>query len=263
MSIFLFIAIIIALIRLLFWAISKVQKLVLREPSVEPVTLRDGRCNWSGKPAPPVTPPPSPVPAIPVYAVVAMGLLCAAPTSRGQNLFVATANDAVGEYNAITGATINAALISGLNEPEGMAISGSNLFVANFGNGTVDEYNATTGAATGINASFITGLDEPEGLVLSGSTLYVANSGNGTVGEYNATTGAAISASFITGLLSPSGLAISGNTLYVSDSASGTVAEYNAITGAAISTSFITGLQGPGALASTTRSPGRRSTHHS
>jgi len=34
---------------------------------------------------------------------------------------------------------------------------GNTLFVANFGGGTVDEYDATTGAA--INVPFITGLN--------------------------------------------------------------------------------------------------------
>ena len=40
-------------------------------------------------------------------------------------------------------------------------------------NGTVGEYNATTGAA--INANFITGLDYPYGLALSGNKLLVTN----------------------------------------------------------------------------------------
>ena len=65
----------------------------------------------------------------------------------------------VGEYNATTGAVINANFITGLNGPVGLALSGNNLFVANFGGGTVGEYNATTGAA--INANFITGLNDP------------------------------------------------------------------------------------------------------
>ena len=43
-------------------------------------------------------------------------------------------------------------------------MKGNTLFVANFGSGTVGEYDATTGAA--INASFITGLIEPEGLAV-------------------------------------------------------------------------------------------------
>jgi WD40 repeat protein len=77
----------------------------------------------------------------------------------GNNLFVSTNSGTVGLYNASTGAAINSSFITGLNSPLGLAISGNNLFVANFGNGTVGEYNATTGAA--INPSFITGLSSP------------------------------------------------------------------------------------------------------
>src|SRR5689334_8885934 len=41
-------------------------------------------------------------------------------------------SDTIGEYDA-SGATINASLITDLHTPDGIAISGSNLFVANFG----------------------------------------------------------------------------------------------------------------------------------
>jgi hypothetical protein len=38
----------------------------------------------------------------------------------------------VGEYNATTGAAINANFITGLSEPGGVAVAGNDLFVANF-----------------------------------------------------------------------------------------------------------------------------------
>ena len=105
------------------------------------------------------------------------------------------AANVVGEYDATSGAAINANLVTageGLNRPVGLALSGNNLFVSNFGGTTVGEYDATTGAA--INASFITGLNAPYGMALSGNNLFVANGSDfgTTVGEYNATTGAAI-----------------------------------------------------------------------
>ena len=49
--------------------------------------------------------------------------------------------------------------ITGLGGPSGLASSGNTLFVANQGSGTVDEYDATTGAT--INVPFITGLSFP------------------------------------------------------------------------------------------------------
>jgi hypothetical protein len=68
----------------------------------------------------------------------------------------------IGEYT-ISGATVNASLISGLNGPSSIVVSGSNLFVTNTSNGTIGEY--TTSGAT-VNASLISGLDEPYGFVV-------------------------------------------------------------------------------------------------
>ena len=70
----------------------------------------------------------------------------------------------IGEYDAATGATINASLVSGLNYPYAIAVSGGKLFVANPSPGgggliTIQEYDSTTGAA--INTSFISGLNGP------------------------------------------------------------------------------------------------------
>jgi PEP-CTERM motif-containing protein len=71
-------------------------------------------------------------------------------------------NGTVGEYTT-SGATVNASLISGLNEPIGIAVDGSDLFITNAGSGTIGEY--TTSGAT-VNTSLISGLDGPEGIVV-------------------------------------------------------------------------------------------------
>ncbi len=73
-------------------------------------------------------------------------------------------NGTVAVYDAVTGGVVNASFITGLNSPLGLAISGNNLFVANFGSGTVGEYDATTGAT--INANFVTGLNGPVDLAV-------------------------------------------------------------------------------------------------
>jgi hypothetical protein len=74
---------------------------------------------------------------------------------------------------------VNADLISGLNNPAGIAVVGSGLFVANFGDGTVGEYT-TSGAA--VNADLISRLSEPWGIVVvpepaTGSILLMAGMG--------------------------------------------------------------------------------------
>jgi hypothetical protein len=70
-----------------------------------------------------------------LFAVL-LGLL-SHNAARADQIFVAnTSIDTIGEYTA-AGATVNRALVSGLRLPDGIAVSGSDLFVSNFGNGTI------------------------------------------------------------------------------------------------------------------------------
>jgi len=101
---------------------------------------------------------------------------------------------------------VNAALVSGLNHPYGIAISGNDLFVTNFSGNTVGEYDATTGAT--INASLISGLSGPAGIALLDGDLLVVNSTSGTIGRYNATTGATVNAALISGLQNPQNIIV-------------------------------------------------------
>ena len=105
---------------------------------------------------------------------VALALACClATTLKGQNLFVVdNVWNSIAEYTT-SGATVNASLFTGLPGPVGIAISGNNLFVANFaygnpGGGSIGEY--TTSGAT-VNASLIRGLDSAWGIAISGNNL--------------------------------------------------------------------------------------------
>jgi hypothetical protein len=182
--------------------------------------------------------------------VMAAGMIGGLATAtRGQDIFV-TSGNTVGEYDAATGAVVNASLITGLDGPSGLALSGSDLFVANFNSGTIGEYNAITGAA--INATLVTGLQSPVSLAVLGTNLYVTNFGSDKVGEYNASTGAAINANLITGLNGPWGLSLAGSDLYVSiisGLSNSTIGIYNATTGAAINATLVSGLVHPFGLA--------------
>jgi hypothetical protein len=99
---------------------------------------------------------------------------------------------------------VNASLISGLSEPQGIAVAGSDLFVANLGATTIGEY--TTSGAT-VNASFISGLGGASSVAVSGSNLFVASTGpganTGVIGKYT-TAGATVSPKLISELDSPS-----------------------------------------------------------
>ena len=63
---------------------------------------------------------------------------------------------------------MNAALISGLSSPFGIALSGSDLFVTNPLAGTIGEY--TTSGAT-VNAALISGLNLPQGIAIGASVI--------------------------------------------------------------------------------------------
>jgi hypothetical protein len=87
-------------------------------------------------------------------------------------------NSEVAQYNATTGTLINPNFIA-LYENQGLAVSGNNLFVANYNNaGVISECNATTGAL--INANFITGItyDADELAIAPTPTATDCNRGN-------------------------------------------------------------------------------------
>jgi hypothetical protein len=120
-----------------------------------------------------------------------------------------------------------------LSNPAGVAISGSDLFVANYDNtnpssgGYIGEY--TISGAT-VNSHLITGLSgDPIGIAISGNDLFVAdfNAPENSVGEYT-TSGATVNASLITGLgfEGPFAVAASGNSLFIPNSESTTIGEY-------------------------------------
>jgi hypothetical protein len=165
----------------------------------------------------------------------------------GNDLFVGLGSN-IAEYTT-AGTLVNAALASQLNNPQDIAVSGTNLFVlqqnSNFNNaGVVGKY--TTSGVT-INANLITGLGEPVGIAVSGNDLFVANYYSGTIGEYGFD-GSVVNASLISGLSGPWGLAIVGNNLYVANQRNNTIGEYTT-SGATINTDLISGLNGPQGIA--------------
>ena len=95
-----------------------------------------------------------------LFAVL-LGLL-SHNAARADLIFVANASaGTIGEYTS-TGAAVNPALISGLNFPVGIAVSGSDLFVSN-SLGTIGAY--TTAGAT-VKAALISGLSAPYSLAV-------------------------------------------------------------------------------------------------
>jgi hypothetical protein len=170
---------------------------------------------------------------------IALALMCClAGTLKAQDIYVVNyGTNTVGEYR-LDGSIVNTSLISGLYEPEGIAVSGNDLFV---GNGTtsgyVSEYT-TSGAA--VNTNLISGLNYPTFITILGDDLFVANAGSGTIGEYTLS-GATVNATLITGVRYPIGLAVSGTNLFVVNELNGTIGEYTT-SGATVNANLISGL---------------------
>ena len=132
----------------------------------------------------------------------------------------------VGKYTT-SGATVNASLVTRLDNPTGIAVSGSRLFVNILNLGTVGKY--TTSGAT-VNASLIRGLSGPYAIAHTGSDLFVTSGVPrvpAKVGEYT-TSGATVNASLVSGLGAPNlALPSAGSDLFVTDQDFNTVGEYD------------------------------------
>jgi uncharacterized delta-60 repeat protein len=173
----------------------------------------------------------------------------------GSDLFIVNfTSGTIGEYTT-SGATVNASLISGLSDPQGIAIAGSDLFVTSPSSGTISEY--TTSGAT-VNASlFSNELPGPTAIAVSGSDLFVTqttdNSTIGTIGEYT-TSGAIVNGSLVSGLIFPEGIALYGSDLFVVDNDSSAIGEYTT-SGATVNAALASGLEAPFGIAVATIVP--------
>ncbi len=146
-----------------------------------------------------------------LFLVTAATALSAVPrTAIGQIFVTNGANNrgTIGEYTT-AGATVNSSLVTGLNNATAVAVSGTDLFVANGSTGTIGEYT-TSGAV--VNASLVSGLGFPTGIAVSGGNLFVVDSYTGTMGEYT-TSGATVNAQLVTGL-NATAIAVSGTNLF-------------------------------------------------
>jgi hypothetical protein len=174
--------------------------------------------------------------------LIACAAFLATPAQAGPVLYVTLPyQGTVSEYDATTGAVINANFITGLNRPDQLLVYGDTLFVADEGGeflgyfrGSVGTYNVTTGAA--INPSFIEA--EPggafSGMAVWGDYLYVVDGVAGTVGKYYLKTGYPINYDFVIGagaFRQASSLGVLGDKLYVEATASSQLGEVSVKTG--------------------------------
>ncbi len=174
--------------------------------------------------------------------------------ASGTDLFTVSYNNdesgtgTICEYTT-SGAMVAAPLVSGLNDPYGIAAATGFLYVTDFAEGVISKYT-TSGAL--VDATLVTGLQGPIGIAVSGDTIFVTND-TGTIGAYDATTGTTINAALISDLGTPWGLTVSGEHLFVTNignglAGGGSVGEYTT-SGATVNASLITGLDFPKGVA--------------
>lgn len=157
----------------------------------------------------------------PSFAPEASGGTFADPTGlavSGNTVYaIGSANTGGGiirEYDLGSGAETFEFNPGNLNSAQGIAVSNSDIYVANSGNGAITAYNpdGTPLSSFGSNGSVRVAGSEPFGIAVSGNDLFVAGFAANEVYEYNATTGALLNSLSIAG---PYGLAVSGTDLYV------------------------------------------------
>jgi streptogramin lyase len=160
----------------------------------------------------------------------------------------------VTQYDPVTGASLGVFAGSPLQYPRGIAVGpGNNVFVADLGTNSVDQFNGTTGAFINqIVAPGEGGLNQPHSIVFdSNSDLFVSSFNSNGVIEYKITGGSSsvVQTFSAAGLSNPTGLALdSGGDLYVASSGNKSILKFDATTGALIGTFSNNALNQPAGL---------------
>jgi DNA-binding beta-propeller fold protein YncE len=197
--------------------------------------------------------------------VAILAALAALPPARAQVYVANSGTGTIGEYDATTGAVINASLISGFSNPVALAVSGPYLYVADNTAGTIGEYS-TSGSpispslislagvdgmtvsgpslyalttldfgslyvyaqsGAGISTPLATNMGLPQGIVVNGTRILVANGALSRINAFSLS-GQLLMFPSVTGLASsPAGVALSGSDLFISLPGANRVAEYS------------------------------------
>jgi YVTN family beta-propeller protein len=116
------------------------------------------------------------------------------------------------------------------DEPSGISSDGTHVWVANYGDNTVSELDASTGAVI----QTIPVGDEPSGISSDGTHVWVTNLWDDTVSEIDASTGAVVQT--ITVGSEPYGVSSDGTHVWVANYGDNTVSELDASTGSVVKT---------------------------
>ena len=128
---------------------------------------------------------------------------------------------------AVSALSVTSTIPVGL-APYGITSDGTHVWVANDGDSTVSEINASTGSVT--NTISVGSL--PVGITSDGTHVWVANNGDSTVSEINPLTDSVISTIQVGRF--PYGITSDGTHVWVANNLDSTVSEINASTGSIV-----------------------------
>jgi len=126
----------------------------------------------------------------------------------------------------------SASFATGSN-PDGLAFDGSNLWVANYGSGSVTKMQASTGQILGTYLEVSAG---PSALAFDGANMWVTCSKTNIVSKLRASDGGCSGTCTIAVGTEPNGIAFDGTNIWVSNVGSNNVTKVLASTGAVVNT---------------------------
>jgi streptogramin lyase len=153
-----------------------------------------------------------------------------------------TADNVIQQYSPATQQT--SILISGLNNPKGVAVDGSgNLYVADSGNNAIESFNASRQMTT-----LVTGVLNPSGVAVDlQGNVYFSDTGKNAVREWVAASRQVVTLASLN-LNGPTGVAVDAQgNVYFADTGNGNIDEWS-VAGKA-TTILVTGLNNPWGVA--------------
>jgi sugar lactone lactonase YvrE len=147
-------------------------------------------------------------------------------------------------------------IVSGLNAPRGICVSGSDIYISDTGNNLIKKYNGSTlstivgGSTNGGYLSASTGtngtLHSPSGIFFSGTGTNIYFSDNDRVRRFSTDSTYALNSFLAAGNAStqPTGVWANSTLVYFADTANNSIKKRNA-DGTGSTTTFVSGLAGP------------------
>ena len=139
-------------------------------------------------------------------------------------------------------------VVTGLNDPRGLAIHGTNLYVAQFDSEKISKIDLTAATPT---TTDVVSTDRPTGIIFNGTDLYISND-SGFLGVTNPMAASPSVTSYYyndADFIYCYQMAINGNDLYIASPEDNSIKIVDITSISSMETDFVTGLNEPSGLA--------------